>query len=62
MNTISSILIFLIFNFILYTLPIISIYVPRENILTYHVWINILLIFYLILPSHISAIPKPTCR
>ena len=31
------------------------------NILTYHVWLNILIIFYILLPKHITSIPKSKC-
>ena len=61
MKAVSGIILFLLLNFILYSLPIISIYVPRENILTYHVWLNVLIIFYILLPKHIIAIPKSKC-
>jgi hypothetical protein len=61
MNTISGIIIFLLFNFILYSLPIISIYIPRETILTYHVWLNILAVFYILLPKKDTYIPKSKC-
>ena len=47
----SAIILFILLNTILYLLPIISSFIKTESILTYHVWINVISLFYLLLPK-----------